>query len=82
MATKPRYCVNCKHYAKGHIFSCTRNVEVSYELSIIDGRTRKRETVGDRASEERRWRGSHCGPDAKFYVEKRLTQRLIAKFKQ
>lgn len=83
MATEPlRLCVNCKHYHKGYIYSCRRDIEVTYTTSVVDGITRKSETAGENACSERKYEGIHyCGPAAKFYVEKRLFKRLIAMFK-
>ncbi|UTQ78165.1 hypothetical protein [Aeromonas phage JELG-KS1] len=83
MASQPRLCINCKHYEKGRTFSCRRAVNVTYERSIISGKLHKYESGGEAARDERKWNGpNYCGPDAKFYAEKRLTHRLIAKFKQ
>ncbi|WVX92106.1 hypothetical protein [Aeromonas phage phiA014S] len=83
MGTEPRFCVNCKHYRKHLTFNCRRAVLVTYVTSEIDGKTRKVESGGDRASDERQYNGpNYCGPNAKFYVEARTTKRLIAWFKQ
>lgn len=83
MATEPlRLCVNCKHYQKGRTFNCRRDVELARKVSPVDGKTRIDEAGGDEARIERKYGGrAYCGPEAKYYVEKRLTKRLIAWFK-
>ena len=82
MGAKPRYCVNCKHYLEGYTFNCARDVKVTYETSDVDGKTRKQEAAGYKAWRERKYDyDTYCGPDAKFYEEKRLTRRVIAMFR-
>lgn len=82
MATHPRLCVNCKHYKEGLTYGCLRDTKVTYKKSPVTGKVKKSTTAGENAHDERTWVGPrYCGPDAKFYVEKRLTRRLIAKFK-
>lgn len=83
MATEPlRFCVNCKHYNEGHLYDCRRDAVVTYKRSAVSGKSHPSTSGGTTACIEREYEGSqYCGTSAKFYVEKRLTKRLIAWFK-
>lgn len=80
METRPlRFCVNCKYHNERLLYSCRRDVGVTYNRSAIAGDSHPATPGGAIACIEREYEGSqYCGPSAKFYVEKSLTKRLIA----